>query len=327
MKIATGSNIKATHWFNHELDWERFADLFERPRVYASKAERNLKCPLYIGGNLITSGGQRIDSNMGDRWLVTLDYDDLSFHDASKLWIKVKRLPFEALIHTSFSHTDKAPKLRVIIPLEKPVSKDEYKKVAAYWIAKFEAGVADKVSKLSNHPMFMACKLVDGQCHSLRSSRAQATPSFFNWERDGEILDAQEKHSVQIVQKAPIQHKKRKPGGLGSFRKSSNKLINQFNEKYTIEEVIDYFLTDFYTFERGRYKYKDSSSDAPGGCILKNSDGNEYFMTHSSTDPAHGKRHDAFGLLSLQLFENDYQKTLNFVRADLYSKGDTKCRH
>lgn len=128
-----------TSW---EKPWPEIAALFEKPVVRKITTEQyNAMAPkgrahskntgLFFGGRC--KDGHRSDSNLVSRSIVNLDIDN----HAQSLWddfTLLGALPglegLTYLVHTTRSHSEENPKLRVLIPLSRDVTPAEYEPVA-----------------------------------------------------------------------------------------------------------------------------------------------------------------------------------------------------
>lgn len=72
--------------------------------------------PAWIPGEL---AGPRCDENMKTVAALVLDFDELQRGDVARLWVTLHGL--DGFAHTSASHTEHAPKWRVVLPLVRPI--------------------------------------------------------------------------------------------------------------------------------------------------------------------------------------------------------------
>jgi len=79
----------------------------------------------YVGGTLVN--GRRTARTVDERFLLTLDAD---YADVDFLLDVDTEITSPYLIHTTWRHTPSAPRYRLILPLDRPVTPNEYKKLA-----------------------------------------------------------------------------------------------------------------------------------------------------------------------------------------------------
>jgi putative DNA primase/helicase len=120
-----------------------------------NKDEQNAlkkKDPFVLFGNC--KGGVRDDAHVLSRSVVALDIDD----DATGLFNDLTLrggadVPFAFVWHTTRSHTDEKPRLRVLVPLSRDVTPDEYRRLTATLGAQFGAKI-DPASVKPSQMMF-----------------------------------------------------------------------------------------------------------------------------------------------------------------------------
>ena len=134
--IAIGRSRKAAQWQNREMLWSEFLDKLvnttrtrETVNDYAAmtKAERdNVKdVGGFVGGYL--KNGRRSSASVVNRCLICLDADSA---DAGLLDdLDIKFINAYAL-YSTHSHTPEKMRLRLIIPLSRTVTPDEYAAIA-----------------------------------------------------------------------------------------------------------------------------------------------------------------------------------------------------
>ena len=134
--IATGRSRKATQWQNREMLWSEFLDKLSRPTrtretvaEYAAmgKAERDDVKDIggFVGGYL--KNGKRNSASVVNRCMVCLDADNADaalVDDLDMTFINAYAL------YSTHSHTPEKMRLRLIIPLSRTVTPDEYAAVS-----------------------------------------------------------------------------------------------------------------------------------------------------------------------------------------------------
>lgn len=136
LDIATGRSRKEVSWHNKEVQWSALVKKISVPhRTAETHAEyMSMKKALqderkdvggFVGGYL--TGGRRKTANVLHRQLVTLDIDFAK----GDLWGDYTMLYCNAaLLYSTHKHTGESPRLRLVIPLDRPVSREEYVAIA-----------------------------------------------------------------------------------------------------------------------------------------------------------------------------------------------------
>ena len=299
MKIAVGNSRMDKKWKNRDISWEdlcqrvsstiRTTETVEEYRKLKKGAQDNIKdVGGFVGGQL--REGRRKNGMVLCRSMLTLDMD----YGEPGIWDEIDLLhDFRCCVYSTHKHTPEHPRLRMIIPLARDITEEEYPAVARM-VAK-EIGI-----DLFDDTTYEACRLMYWPSTS-------ANGEFFYKTKEGPLLDpddylakyadwhdastwpvsSRQSEAVRrsITQQAdPLE----KPGIVGAFCRA-----------YTIEEAIEAFLTDVYepSAMNGRYDYIPADSSA--GVVVY--DG-KFAYSHHATDPVCGKLLNAFDLVRLHKF-------------------------
>lgn len=299
MKIAVGNSRMDKKWKNRDISWEdlcqrvsstiRTTETVEEYRKLKKGAQDNIKdVGGFVGGQL--REGRRKNGMVLCRSMLTLDMD----YGEPGIWDEIDLLhDFRCCVYSTHKHTPEHPRLRMIIPLARDISEEEYPAVARM-VAK-EIGI-----DLFDDTTYEACRLMYWPSTS-------ANGEFFCKTKDGPLLDPDaylakyadwhdastwpvssrqsEAARRSITQQAdPLE----KPGIVGAFCRA-----------YTIEEAIETFLSDVYepSYMNGRYDY--IPADSAAGVVVY--DG-KFAYSHHATDPVCGKLLNAFDLVRLHKF-------------------------
>lgn len=299
MKIAVGNSRMDKKWKNRDISWEdlcqrvsstiRTTETVEEYRKLKKGAQDNIKdVGGFVGGQL--REGRRKNGMVLCRSMLTLDMD----YGEPGIWDEIDLLhDFRCCVYSTHKHTPEHPRLRMIIPLARDITEEEYPAVARM-VAK-EVGI-----DLFDDTTYEACRLMYWPSTS-------ANGEFFYKTKDGPLLDpdaylakyadwrdastwpvsSRQSEAVRrsITQQAdPLE----KPGIVGAFCRA-----------YTIEEAIETFLSDVYepSSMNGRYDY--IPADSAAGVVVY--DG-KFAYSHHATDPVCGKLLNAFDLVRLHKF-------------------------
>ena len=299
MKIAVGNSRMDKKWKNRDISWEdlcqrvsstiRTTETVEEYRKLKKGAQDNIKdVGGFVGGQL--REGRRKNGMVLCRSMLTLDMD----YGEPGIWDEIDLLhDFRCCVYSTHKHTPEHPRLRMIIPLARAITEEEYPAVARM--------VAEEVGiDLFDDTTYEACRLMYWPSTS-------ANGEFFYKTKDGPLLDpdaylakyadwrdastwpvsSRQSEAVRrsITQQAdPLE----KPGIVGAFCRA-----------YTIEEAIETFLSDVYepSSMNGRYDY--IPADSAAGVVVY--DG-KFAYSHHATDPVCGKLLNAFDLVRLHKF-------------------------
>ena len=330
MLIATGRSRKDTRWHNVDMSWEQLLEKLKEPfrsretvKEYKAMSKTDKAAAKDVGGFVggeLTSGRRKAE-NVKNRTLVTLDLDDAE-PDA---WEGAAMLGWRCCCYSTHSHTPEKPRLRLVFPLDRPVSVDEYqaisRRVAEYVGIEQVDVTAHEPSRLMYWP---SCPQ-DGEYlfESQDGAPICADEVLGSYGRDDAWKDtrlwpaAKRETEVQVREAKRQGDPTKKPGIVGLFCRT-----------YDIPGAIDAFLSDVYTeSNHGRYTYAAGSTAE--GAVLYN-DG-AFLYSHHGTDPCGGQLVNAFDLVRIHLFgeldaegdaeteitkKTSYKKMCEFAAAD-----------
>lgn len=179
LEIATGTHRgKVT---NHVMTWGQIIDLFskvERKEITVaeyqalSKDERDeaKRGPYFTGGHY--RDGVRHVTHIDARSMLTIDMDaitDLDLVETIKMGI-FPDLEAEAFVYSSRSHTPEAPRLRIVLPLTRPVDPVEFSHLSRIVAARIDPDLTqtDKLSTSIAQIMYLPTVNKDGEFISSR---------------------------------------------------------------------------------------------------------------------------------------------------------------
>ena len=299
MRIAVGNSRMDKKWKNKDMSWDDFkqkcsqtirtTETVAEYRKMSKPAQDNAKdVGGFVGGAL--KQGKRKNGFVDGRSMLTLDLD----HAVPEVWDAVTMLfDFKCLMYSTHKHTPEAPRVRLIIPLSREVSAEEY------------APVSRMVAK------DIGMEMVDDTCHE--AARLMYWPStssdgvFLFESQDGPMLNPDDilarykdwhdtsewpmsSRQSEIVKRTiakqadPLE----KEGMVGAFCRA-----------YSIQEAIDTFIPDIYkpSAMSGRYDYIPADSSA--GVVIYD---DKFAYSHHATDPACGQLMNAFDVVRIHKY-------------------------
>ncbi len=301
--ISLGDNRYSMKWRNTSITWESLKNKLRTPmRDHITMAQYNKLSKAKkqnkkdVGGFVagIISNNRRINSNIVSRSILTLDLD----YAEPDFWDDVSFV-FEdtaVCVYSTRSHSPQNPRYRMLIPLNRDVTPDEYVAIArraAEWIG------IEQMDDTTYQParlMFWPSVNEDGEYVFL--------------EQDGGWLSADDvlatypgKDGWKDVTLWPTSSREDKAWSPSEVKKledprEKDGLIGAFCRTYTIQEAIEKFIPDVYTRAKDdRYTYTAGSS-AQGLVIY----GDVLAYSNHATDPAAGHAQNAFDLVRIHKF-------------------------
>lgn len=301
LTIATGRSRKELEWKNREMLWSELVKrLSETTRTHEtceeykelSKTERDAIKDVggFVGGTL--KGGRRRADSVVWRQVVTLDADYVK----GDLWAGI-RVMFGCgcAMYSTHSHSPSANRLRLVIPLTRPVSSDEYQAVARRIAGDLGIDFFDDSTYQPHRLMYWPSTPRDGEFVFKLSDELWGDPDeilarYPDWKDPSYWPESTRAKTVRKREAKKQGNPREKPGVVGAFCRA-----------YSIEDVLKDFLAEVYTpcDDPNRYTFKQGTSSA--GLVIY--EGGDFAYSHHATDPVCGRLCNAFDLVRLHRFE------------------------
>ena len=315
--IAVGNSCEAKFWANEEVTFDELCQRLSNTKYtsetieqykHFNKEERNKAKDNggFVGGKL--KGTKRGVSEVLFRSMLTLDLDKAKVGFIDKFIAESRYL---SCLYTTHSHTKEEPRCRVIVPLSRDVTPDEYNAIARLFASQFGIEQFDACSFRIAQLMFYPTTPKDGEFIFKKVEGEILNPDKF-------LADYPMWHDISTLPLTPDELPKNNVQ-KGRKKKDPTELkgvIGAFCRAYTVQEAIETYLSDVYepTDKSNRYSLK--SADSKGGLIIYD---DKYAFSHHATDIACGKELNAFQLVMLHLFgsdNNDAVKKMKEVARD-----------
>jgi predicted P-loop ATPase len=205
------------------------------------------------------------------------------------------RFDWQFCVYSTHKHTPENPRLRIIIPLAREVSEDEYPALGRMVARDIGIDLFDDTTYESARLMYWPSTPSDGEFIFEHREGTLLEPDEYlsrykNW-RDTSTWPTSSRQS-EVVRRTLAEQADplAKEGVVGVFCRA-----------YTIEAAIDTFLSDVYepSVMDGRYDYIPADSSA--GVVIYDS---KFAYSHHATDPACGKLLNAFDLVRFHKFRD-----------------------
>ena len=303
LHISTAGSRKATHWPKVEILWSEFCERFKTPVRGTETIGEYLAMPKsrqaelkdvggFVGGTF--AGDRRKAANVEGRDLVTLDLDNIPTGQTEDILRRVGGLGCAALVYSTRKHTSYAPRLRVILPLDRTATADEYEPAARKLASLLGMEFCDPTTFEPSRLMYWAscCKdgeyvyeVYDGGFCSVDGVLAM----YGDWKDITQWPQVPGTEAIEKRRLAKQEDPTTKRGVVGAFCRT-----------YSITQVMDSFLPGVYeaTAVPGRYTYTGGST--AGGAVVY--DGELFLYSHHATDPCSGLLVNAWDLVRLHKF-------------------------
>lgn len=322
MKIAYGNSRMEKRWKNNEISWDDFCKRVSTTQTTTETVEeyRKMTKPQqdavkdvggFVGGHL--RGGRRKTGTVLCRSMLTLDMD----HGTPDILDELSLFnSHELCVYSTHKHTPEAPRLRLIFPLKRDVSEEEYPALARKVAQEIGMDLFDDTTYQPHRLMYWPSTSSNGEYVYQVMAGDILDPDAYlgmydDW-RDVSTWPVSSRES-EAVKKAAKQQADplTKTGVVGAFCRA-----------YPIREAIEKFLPDVYapSAMEGRYDYIPADSSA--GVIIIDE---KFAYSFHATDPACGQLLNAFDAVRVHKFPDDdpkksYNAMAEFAVADVRVK-------
>lgn len=304
MVISVGQTRKDMNWKPQALT---ISELYERLRTpargmetiaqYAKLAKRqqdDLKdVGGFVGGAL--SGGRRKANAVIGRDIVTLDFDTIPAYGTENVIQAFEGLGCSFCVYSTRKHVETAPRLRVLLPLSRTVTPDEYEAIARRVASMIGIQMADPTTFEPSRLMYWpSCSLDSSYVYHYADKPLANADSLLatytnwrDWNEWPQVPGAAVKYQKLAVQQVDPETKS---GIVGAFCRT-----------YDIYRAIAELLPRIYApvdNSPDRFTYLGGSTT--GGAIVYG-DG-KFLFSHHATDPCSEQLVNAFDLVRLHKF-------------------------
>jgi putative DNA primase/helicase len=300
LSIATGKSRKETQWKNEEHKWSELIEELSKTTYTSETFEEYKKLPKdqqddikdvggFVGGFL--QGGRRKSHTVINRTVLTLDAD----YGREGLWDTIEMLfDFACCMYSTHKHSKDKPRLRLVLPLKRPVSPEEYEAVARKVASAIGIDYFDDTTYEPARLMYWPSTSREGvfQFNYLDTEWLdpdEVLKSYDNW-KDTASWPESSRAKTQRKKLADKQGNPREKSGV----------IGAFCRSYSVYEAIEKFLREVYvkTADENRYTYVKGSTG--GGLVIY--ENGDFAFSHHGTDPAGGKLCNSFDLVKIHKF-------------------------
>ena len=294
--IALGNSRKTKTWKNRPVLWSELLDRLAREtRTPETVAEykamgRNQQSEIkdvggFVGG--YCNNGSRSEIRFRSVLCLDADFaDDELWDDWSLLY------GHAAAVYSTHKHTKEKPRLRLVVPLARTVTPDEYQAIGRRVASTLGIDKFDDTSYQPQRMMYWPSCSQDGDyffdfvdADFLNPDDVLATyhnwADVSSWPMSSRVAEVVKKTAAQ--QKDPLE---------------KNGMVGAFCRAYTIQEAIEAFVPTYVPCdEPNRYTYAEGST-AAGVVIYED----KFSFSHHATDPASGQLCNAWDLVRLHQF-------------------------
>lgn len=247
----------------------------------------------FMAGTL--SGPRRKANNVTGRDVITLDLDNIPPGGTEDVLRRVEGLSCGYCIYSTRKHSPAAPRLRVLLPLDRTASADEYEPIARKMAEYIGLELCDPTTFEVSRLMYWPSCCSDSQYIYVWKDKPLLSVKgllgqYEDW-RDC-TLWPQVPGSQNLPTKLAVKQ---------GDPEAKNGVVGAFCRTYDIYRAMDELIPGMYEPVEsmpGRYTYLGGSTT--GGAVIY--DSGKFLYSHHATDPCSGKLVNAFDLVRLHRF-------------------------
>lgn len=305
LRISSAGTRKTKYWPRIEMYWSEFTDRLKTPVRSPETLHEYMDYPKAKQDELKDVGGfvggtfqndLRKAAYVEGRDLITLDMDNVPAGGTEDLLKRIAGLGCASAVYSTRKHAGYAPRLRLVVPVDRTANADEYEPAARILASLIGIGFCDPttfdVARLMYWPSCCKdseyiCEVFDHPFCSLDGLLSM----YGDWTDVRQWPQVPGTDAVERRRLAKQENPTEKKGIIGAFCRT-----------YSITEAMDKFLPGMYdaTDAEGRYTYTGGST--VGGAVIY--DGDLFLYSHHATDPCSGLLVNAFDLVRLHRYGN-----------------------
>jgi len=302
--ISSAGSRRATRWPAQTLYWSELVEKLKTPVRGIESLAEYLRLPKARQDDLKDVGGfvagvlakerRKANAVLG-RDVVTLDLDNIPPQGAEDALRRVEGLGCAYAVYSTRKHEPVKPRLRVLIPLSRTATADEYEPLARKLAAIIGIDLCDPSTFEASRLMYWPSCCKDSQYVYKYNDKPfvdvdGVLAMYSNWRNVSEWPQVPGTQQAHVKLAAKQGNPTDKTGIVGAFCRV-----------YDIFRAMDVFLPGAYVpcdHMPGRYTFIGGSTT--GGAVIY--DDGAFIFSHHATDPAGGRLVNSFDLVRLHKF-------------------------
>lgn len=304
LMISSAGTRHSTNWQTQTAYWSEIVErlrtavrgtetLAEYMQLPKSKQDDLKDVGGFVGGSL--SGGRRKANAVIGRDLVTLDLDNIPAGGTEDILRRLDALGCGYAVYSTRKHSEDKPRLRVVTPLDRTATADEYEPIARKLGDIIGIGFCDPTTFQGSRLMYWPSCSADSQYVFTFGDKPFLSADgllamYADWRNVSSWPQVPGSNQTHVRMAAKQGDPTEKQGMVGAFCKV-----------YDVPAAIETFLPGIYTpvdDGSGRLTYIGGSTT--GGAIIY--DDGQFLFSHHATDPCGGRLVNAFDLVRLHKF-------------------------
>lgn len=302
--ISAGNSRRATRWPAQTLYWSELVDRLRTPARGTETLAEYLRLPKsrqddlkdvggFVAGAL--AGERRKAASVTGRDVLTLDLDNIPPGGTQDALRRLEALGCGYAVYSTRKHEEAKPRLRVLVPLSRTATADEYEPLARKLASLIGMELADPTTFEASRLMYWPSCCADSQYVYTFADKPfldadGVLAMYADWRNVAEWPEVPGVQQAHVRMAAKQGDPTAKTGIVGAFCKT-----------YDIYKAIETFLPSEYVpcdDPPGRFTFAGGSTT--GGAVVY--DDGAFLFSHHATDPAGGRLVNSFDLVRLHRF-------------------------
>lgn len=306
LAISYGGSRQAKRWVNKTISFDALKERLkttirtpESAEEYAkmSKAQRDAAKDHggFVSGTL--RGGRRKVDSVELRSMIALDGDRI---DREFLESFEEKSPYASVLYTTHSSTEEKPRVRIVFPMTRDVTSEEFVAVSRYVAQTLGIDFFDECSYQPNQLMYWPSTPQNGVFVFKEVEKEWLDPDEIlsahpEWTDPTRLPTSSRESTANTAKQQKVQDPLGKEGVVGLF----NRVF------FPVTTALEAFLSDVYepTDNPDRWHLIESKSIA--GVEIKD---DKFVYSHHAKDPAYLKLCNAFDIVRIHKFGDDDEK-------------------
>lgn len=305
LNISIGNSRMDKRWNQVDLSLEDFKARIASTRYTAETVSQYAKMSKAqqddikdVGGFVMGSlkGGRRKKDCVIDRCGLTLDMDYATPNIIETVEILFS---YHCWFYSTHKHKPDKPRLRLIIPLSRPVSPDEYIAIGRRVAADIGIELFDDTTYEPSRLMYWPSTSSDGEFifHEIKGELLdpdEVLARYTDWRNTAEWPVSKRQQEIVQRETTKVSDPLEKNGTVGAFCRA-----------YSIPDAIETFLSDVYKPSLMPDRFDYIPADSQAGLVVYD---DKFAYSHHATDPVHGRLLNAFDLVRGHRFADMEEK-------------------
>lgn len=246
----------------------------------------------FMAGTL--SGPRRKSNAVTGRDVITLDFDNIPGWGAQGIIDKMDSLNCSYCIYSTRKHTPNAPRLRIIVPLNRTVTPDEYEPCARRIADCVGINMTDPTTFDVSRLMYWPSVCSDGEYIFKTQDKPLISAEFL-------LSTYADWHDLTSWPQVPGAVSYQKLAVEQSDPEAKAGIVGAFCRTYDVYRALDELIPGLYApVDNTTERYTYLGGSTTGGAVIY--DHGKFLFSHHATDPCSGRLVNAFDLVRLHRF-------------------------